>query len=270
MGADTIARTAKRLPMVPRRRPAALRAESRKFWIGVTCAAVLHAALILGIARSSDRRVGEPEGSASGISVELVDAADLLSKSTVQSPSDPSPAGPGSVAQPPPQPPARRVEPQTAAAPPIEQDSPGPLSQPTPPRKESTPPAKAKPKAPPEPAPPLQFDLPNAVYAPGGRSAALTRPPGVTRSGENDEFGRGVIRALRQTMPAPRGMLGRVTVRLFLSETGNLAELQLVRNAGEPLLSQEVVFAVRQASFPIPPAGATVPDRTFLVTYVYH
>ena len=60
-----------------------------------------------------------------------------------------------------------------------------------------------------------------------------------------------------------------MTVRLFLSETGNLADLQLVRNAGEPLLSQEVVFAVRQASFPIPPAGSTVPDRTFLVTYIY-
>ena len=133
MGADTIARAANRLPMVPRRRPAALRAESRKFWIGVTCAAVFHAALIIGFARSSDRRVGEPEGSASGISVELVDAADLLSKSTVQPPSDPSPTGPGSIAQPPPQPPARPIEPQTAAAPPVERElaEPAPAADPT-------------------------------------------------------------------------------------------------------------------------------------------
>jgi periplasmic protein TonB len=276
MGADTIARAANRLPMVPRRRPAALKAESRRFWIGVTCAAVLHAALIIGIARSSDRRVGEPEGSSSGISVELVDAADLLSRSTVQSPSDPSPAGPGSVAPPPPQPaavpsPPRAVEPQTAAAPPIEVERPSPLSPPAPTVKEKTPPpAKAKPKPPPEPSPPLQLEFPDAMIAPSGHSAAVMRPPGVTRSGENDDFGRGVIRALRQTMPAPSGILGRVTIRLFLSETGNLADLRLIRSAGDPILDQNVMFAVKQASFPIPPAGATVPDRTFLVTYVYH
>ena len=275
MGADTIARTANRLPMVPRRRPAALKAESRRFWIGVTCAAMLHAALIIGIARSSDRRVGEPEGSSSGISVELVDAADFLSRSTVQSPSDPSPAGPGSIVSPPPRPaeapsPARAAEPQTAAAPPIEVEKPSPLSPPAPTKKESAPPAKAKPKPSPEPSPPLQFDFPDAMIAPSGRSAAVMRPSGITRSGENNDFGRGVIRALRQTMPTPSGALGRVTIRLFLSETGNLADLRLIRSGGDPILDQNVMFAAKQASFPIPPAGATLSDRTFLVTYVYH
>jgi hypothetical protein len=34
-------------------------------------------------------------------------------------------------------------------------------------------------------------------------------------------------------------------------------------------MDQNVVFAAKQASFPIPPAGATTADRTFLVTYVY-
>jgi len=60
------------------------------------------------------------------------------------------------------------------------------------------------------------------------------RCDGWLRSGENDEFGRGVIRALRQTMPSPNGQLGRVTVKLLLSNTGNLAEVQLVRSAGVP------------------------------------
>ena len=219
--------------------------------------------------------MGEPEESASGISVELVDAADLLSKSTVASPSDPSPAGPGSVVTPPPRPaaapsPPRAVEPQTAAAPPIEVEKPSPLSPPAPAKKESAPPAKAKPKPPPEPSPPLQFDFPDAMIAPGGRSAAVMRPPGVTRSGENNEFGRGVIRALRQTMPAPSGILGRVTIRLFLSENGNLADLRLIRSGGDPILDQNVMFAAKQANFPLPPVGATLSDRTFLVTYVYH
>ena len=99
--------------------------------------------------------------------------------------------------------------------------------------------------------------MPNIPVAPGGRGAAVARPPGATRSGENDEFGRGVIRALRQTMPSPNGQLGRVTVKLLLSNTGNLAEVQLIRSAGIPGLDQSVVFAVKQASFPIPPGGAT-------------
>ena len=68
------------------------------------------------------------------------------------------------------------------------------------------------------------------------------RPPGATRSGENDEFGRGVIRALRQTMPGPAGQLGRVTVKLLLSNNGNLVEVQLIRSAGIPGLDQSVVF----------------------------
>lgn len=96
------------------------------------------------------------------------------------------------------------------------------------------------------------------------------RPPGATRSGENDDFGRGVIRALRQTMPSPVGQLGRVTVKLLLSSSGNLIEVQLVRGAEISSLDQSVVFAVRQSSFPIPPAGSTLVDRTFLVTYIYN
>jgi TonB family protein len=64
--------------------------------------------------------------------------------------------------------------------------------------------------------------------------------------------------------------LGQVTIRLFLSETGNLLEARLVRSGGDPIMDQNVVFSAKQASFPIPPAGATVADRTFLVTYVYH
>jgi hypothetical protein len=116
----------------------------------------------------------------------------------------------------------------------------------------------------------LNLDLPADFAAPSGLSTAAIRPPDITRSGENDEFGRRVIRALRQTMPPPSGELGRVTVRLLLSATGNLAEVRLVRTQAEPNLTQSVIFAVKQASFPIPPTGATLSDRTFLVTYIYN
>jgi periplasmic protein TonB len=71
-------------------------------------------------------------------------------------------------------------------------------------------------------------------------------------------------------MPSPDGTLGRVTVRFLLNDRGNLAEVKLVRGAADPILTQSVVFAVKQSSFPLPPVGATVSDRTFLVTYVYN
>jgi len=132
------------------------------------------------------------------------------------------------------------------------------------------PPAQAPAKPKPNPQLSLQLDLPNNFAAPSGLSTAAVRPPDITRSGENDEFGRRVIRALRQTMPPSRGELGRVTVRFLLSATGNLSELQLVRAATDAALTQSVVFAVKQSSFPIPPTGATLSDRTFLVTYIYN
>jgi protein TonB len=271
MGADRMARTVDRLSLVPTARSAVQEADSRRFWIGVTCAAVLHATLILGFVRSAPRYLGAPEGSASGISVELVDAADLLGGP--KAPVEPSAGSTANIAPPAPSPrrdAAPQPEPRTAAAPPMEAQQPNQLGPPAA-RKESPPepPAKSMPTPLPELSPPLQFDLPDSAFASGGRSAAMMRPPGVTRSGENAEFGRGVVRALRNTMPLANDTLARVTVRLLLSETGNLTQLQLVRSSGDPILDQNVMFAARQSSFPIPPAGSTVPDRTFLVTYIY-
>jgi TonB family protein len=128
---------------------------------------------------------------------------------------------------------------------------------------------KAKAAEPPKPHQPLQLAMPALPNGFAGRAAAVSRPPGITRSGENDEFGRGVIRALRQTMPLPRDKTGRVTIRFMLTENGNIAQIQLVYSGGDPMLDQQVLFAAKQASFPLPPVGSTVADRTFLVTYVY-
>ncbi len=104
--------------------------------------------------------------------------------------------------------------------------------------------------------------------APPGRSAGAMRPPGITRSGENDDFGRGVIRALRATMPPPRGIYGRVTIRIILNQNGDVAELQLLDTSGTSL-DQSVMFAAKQSYFPLPPYNATLADRTFTITYVY-
>ena len=289
MGADQNSRAAPRRPAVVGRALAARRAQDRRFWIGVACAALVHAVLLIGfMSSSSERRIGEPDASPEGIAVELVDAADLESRSTVAA--DNPPTSTGSLAPPPqrqapepsqpPQPQEERTpaaEPEAQQAPPpapknpdaIEKAPEHPTSEPQPHKKEMSKPAPtSKSAALQRPHDPLELSLPDAALAPAGRSAAFARPPNITRSGENDEFGRGVIRALRRTMPGS-DRLGQVTIRLFLSETGNLLEARLIRSGGDPIMDQNVVFAAKQASFPIPPSGATVADRTFLVTYVY-
>jgi len=88
MSAEEVAPVADRLEAAVKRPMAALSADDRRFWIGVICALLLHAALIFGFTRSYngayDRPpLGDRSGSADGISVEIIDAADLLSRETV-------------------------------------------------------------------------------------------------------------------------------------------------------------------------------------------
>jgi TonB family protein len=116
--------------------------------------------------------------------------------------------------------------------------------------------------------PRLQLTLPDSAI-PLEELFAFSRPAGITKSGENDDFGRGVIRALRKTMPDMGPTRGRVTVRFMLSQNGNLVEVRLARSSGNPALDQAVLFAVQQSSFPFPPPNAPPVDRTFLVTYIY-
>jgi periplasmic protein TonB len=128
------------------------------------------------------------------------------------------------------------------------------------------PPAKAQKKK------VADLDLSTQAIAPsfgGGGAAAFQRPPGITRSGLNDAFARAVIRALQQTMPQLTNTLGRVTVRILLSESGNVVEVRLLNGAKDSSLNQDVVFAAKQTSYPIPPAGSNLADRTFMVTYIY-
>jgi len=156
------------------------------------------------------------------------------------------------------------------------------LPKPAPPKKstksEKQPEKKkeaAKPKAKTVLKPPTKLDLsvPFDMSMQGAASAASAssamRPAGITRSGANDRFGRDVIRALKKTMPPSEGVTGKVKVRIFLNERGNVAWVRVINGSGDRLLDDSVVFSVRQAIFPFPPKGATAADRTFLVTYIY-
>jgi TonB family protein len=270
------------------------------FWLALLIAALMHAGLIVGISRSHPRTIGDAAGNTSAIDVELVDEGELRAMSTPTSAPDAPQASPAAQAaapsaepQPeptpetPPETPAEAAPQQSAALPALEaeepQASPPPaaLPKPAPPKaseKSEAPPKKqSETKPAPKPAlkPPAKldlsvpFDLAIQGGTSGGRASSATRPPGITRSGENDRFGRDVIRALKKTMPPLESVTGKVKVRIFLNERGNVAWVRLVDGSGDRGLDDSVIFSVHQASFPFPPKNATAADRTFLVTYVY-
>jgi periplasmic protein TonB len=141
-------------------------------------------------------------------------------------------------------------------------------AKPAPRQKESRPAPKKQALAPPQLDLSVPLGLTLRESANVGSSSA-TRPAGITRSAENDRFGRDVIRALRKTMPTLPDAKGRVTVRIFLDQKGNIAKLQLVQSGGDTFLDQNVIFSARQTAFPYPPKGARRADLTFLITYVY-
>jgi TonB family protein len=273
------------------------------FWIALACAAIAHAALIVGFVRSlPQRQMGEKSGMPEGVSVAMVDPADLASQSAFADRARP----PRAVAQAPPSPPAApRMEEQPPESTPrekeqrvVEPDSQDEVARqgkdgkaldtvpwqidlkaleqdfsPDRPGKQrdtaASRPADKRPEQQTASARPnLQLTLPDSAIS-SDELLPFSRPAGVTRSGENDEFGRAVIRALRKTMPDMGSTRGRVPVRFVISQNGNLAEVRLTRSSGNPLLDQAVLFAVQQTSFPFPPPNAPPVDRTFLVTYIY-
>ncbi len=276
-------------------------ARDRWFFAALAATALFHAALVIGMVHAVPRQMGDPSGADNAISIAIVTEADLKSLSTVPEQGDPPPGAPAS-APPKPAPPAKPEQQSIPDQPetlrqsitedtpePQPESKPEPNPEPRPdPKLDSIPepgpvPAPKKPvaKALPQPQPPqkpkqsakLDLTPPAPLFnAPsgGGGSAGFERPPGITRSGANDAFARNVIRALQKTMPQLSDTLGRVTVRIVLNQNGNVAEVQVLRPSNIAGLDQSVVFAVKQTSFPFPPANSIDVDRIFQVTYIYH
>jgi TonB family protein len=278
--------------------------QDRRIWIALACAVLAHAAILIGFVRSPPRQIGDPNAGMNAVAVSFVTEAELNSRSTTDAGAAARQAAKPAPPPPPPQPPAAPAQepapatPQTAEPPPQQQakaeeqlksDVPDLLSLPDPaaqkedpvPKKDA---GKAESKMPEQtkPAPKkqqvarrpkLDLSMPapdlSAPSLSGGGSAGFERPPGATRSGANDDFARGVIKALRATMPQLTDIRGRVTVRIILNDKGNIGSVEVTNPSEIAELNQSVLFSTKQASFPIPPNGSTLADRTFTVTYNY-
>ena len=288
---------------------AVVRPDDRRFALGLIAAIVLHAMFLVGFNSQPARHIGDPSGAADAVGVDFISEAALKRMSSVADSSAGQPAPQTSSTQPQPpqpaepqaQPPAPQpVETEAAAAAPQPQPqaaepvTPAPKAEdalePAPQMKveekvEVVRPPREAPKLPaqaeqPKPRPPqkqptrlskLDLSLPPSVTSgpSGGGGMGLDRPAGITRSGENDAFARGVISALQRNMPQLRDSRGQVTVRITLDMNGDLVRTEIVRPSSVGDLDQSVVFSTRQASFPFPPRNARSADLIFLVTYIY-
>lgn len=271
----------------------------RRFRVGLALAIGLHGLLFAGFYGSPPRHIGKPDGDRNAVDVSFVSEDELRSLSSARAA---TPKASPSPPAPPPQPPA--PEPPVEAKPPVPETPPTAQQPPQPEPTPEVPPveealtlkpiedliasterkSEPKPAEPPKPQPPAKQPAPerkrqaaldlsppaNFSFGGGGGGAAdVARPAGITRSGENDAFARGVISALRRTMPQLMDTRGRVTVRITLGKDGELVSTQVVHPSNIAGLDRSVVFATRQTSYPFPPRDARSVDLVFLITYIY-
>jgi TonB family protein len=94
--------------------------------------------------------------------------------------------------------------------------------------------------------------------------------PGAARLGEASPFVRGVIRTLKNQMPRPPGMKGKVVVQLLIGATGEIEAIRVVRPSGRPDLDRFVVERVAKTKLAAPPATASMRERLFQISYEYN
>lgn len=279
--------------------PADLR--EQKFWTALALAILSHSALLAYASHTMQRVVGEKSGVDNPLAVSILTEDEFLAATGQSKPSPPAPElkatlPPEQAPPQPQQPPQAETEFKTETVPedqakPAEKpasDSPqsitadnpdlftipeASLSKPQ--SKPKTAPANKQPANPstkPQNQAKLDLGLPNpssAPAAPSARSASFTRPAGITRSGENDAFGRGVLAAMQRAMPGGDGQRTAVILRTLLDPNGNVISIELLGGNPKASLTEQLIFAMRTATYPFPPRPSTVADRTFEVRYIW-
>lgn len=96
------------------------------------------------------------------------------------------------------------------------------------------------------------------------RRAAAAASPGAIRA-----FTRGVVEALGKSRPKAANGRSRGTaiVAFAVAEGGGLEFVRITQSSGHGTLDDAALSAVQGASFPTPPSGMTLGERTYEVPY---
>ena len=112
----------------------------------------------------------------------------------------------------------------------------------------------------------LSKELEAAQQAMAGppKSASAAAP---AHKGKIDEFTRAVAQALARHKPQSPGGHGRVVVKFALSESGTPISVNVTQSSGDPRFDAVAADAVWSCSFPAPPPGTSLNDRTIDIEY---
>lgn len=276
MGEAGISTMAPALHVDPRDRwppPASIRG---KLPVVVAIVAILHLAPLLSLLRL-DGRVGDETRPMDGVTVELIDAAELHRRQ------QPAPNDvPQGAPQTPPVPPAPPTTPQMPTPEPVPSPAeqpqispadiekllttplPSPLQVPTArkPLDLATPSTFAN-LPPPAPKSPAEEISPLERYL-----ARQSRSPRAA-AGEVDAFTTAVARALERVKPVSPGVGGRLVIAFVVSPFGRMDDLRLVESSGSKVLDDLILRAASTVNLPSPPVTASLRDRTFEIAYNY-
>jgi len=120
---------------------------------------------------------------------------------------------------------------------------------------------------PPEIRPPqIAIDSGATPVAPQA-SAAPAEAAARQASGDAARFALVVRRALGKSRPRHSGTKGRVVITFGLGESGSIRFAEVTKSSGNAGLDTITLAAVRNATFPRPPANLTDRQRTYVVPF---
>jgi protein TonB len=222
------------------------------------------------------RPIGDKAGEVDGVAAEVIDAAEFNKRyiafkaGKAEAESEAEPQKPAEKAEPPPKPAEEPVSAPKVA------DGWVPVEPTSEPREEK--PSDKKPTPRHEPTSAQKPVLTEAemrelvTQSVEDLQSALVSvsTPGLARLGEASPFVRSVIRILKNTMPKPAGMRGRVLIQLMVGASGDIEAIRVARSSGRPELDRFVLERVAKTKLAPPPATASPRERIFQISYEYN
>jgi TonB family protein len=96
-----------------------------------------------------------------------------------------------------------------------------------------------------------------------GRSSG----PASAAPGAVQQYAARVREALARNKPGGRGNRGTATIKFSISPAGKAGAIEVETSSGVIALDRSAIDAVRETSFPTPPAGMTETERTYVVPF---
>jgi protein TonB len=137
------------------------------------------------------------------------------------------------------------------------------------PVREPEPPERVKPRPTPPTAASASAETGGATSHAADGVNRRAQAAAAASAGSVRAFTKGVVEALGKTRPKGlrHNARGTAMVAFAIAEGGGLEFVRVAKSSGHDVLDDAALTAVRKTSFPIPPSGMTLAQRTYEVPY---